>query len=366
VRLENVGIIFPGIVEMSKPTSVDVLAKKKEVLKEKKAIISDKKECEEEVQKSGSGYELNRALLSLENNKRHLEKAVDDLESFSKRDAQFKLQAMTLQQQKQGEIEKADAALDYAKKALEMAQTRHAATISQIELKYEARTDKKTEIVEREYEKIKARVSNFEGKVAMCQLVIDKLQNFKPKPLIRVEFQEKKLDREVEFIEEVEAMNDVQQKDRDAYFNKLVPSKPVWEKSWSREERELEEMRKGALADAKKQEREVAREQKQLDMNRELEKARKLEEFRAKEATEEKEYKPDEGSDDEPTQEEIDEAARKVRESYRKTQYSTPTNLLESRPLTKPVTNPQFPLTQMVRLSSSGKPMKSIKVALAR
>jgi uncharacterized protein YaaN involved in tellurite resistance len=63
-------------------------------------------------------------------------------------------------------------------------------------LKYEARTDKKTEIVEREYEKIKARVSNFEGKVAMCQLVIDKLQNFKPKPLIRVEFQEKKLDRE--------------------------------------------------------------------------------------------------------------------------------------------------------------------------
>ena len=75
---------------------------------------------------------------------------------------------------------------------------------------------------------------------------------------------------------------------------------------------------------------------------------------------------PDERSDDEPTQEEIDAAARKVRESYRKTQYSTPTNLLESRPLTKPVTNPQIPLTQMVRLSSSGKPMKSVKVALAR
>jgi hypothetical protein len=52
-------------------------------------------------------------------------------------------------------------------------------------------------------------------------------------------------------------------------------------------------------------------------------------------------------SDDEPTQEQIDEAARKVRESYKKP-------------------NPQIPLTQMVRLSSSGKPMKSVKVALAR
>jgi len=52
-------------------------------------------------------------------------------------------------------------------------------------------------------------------------------------------------------------------------------------------------------------------------------------------------------SDDEPTQEEIDEAARKVRESYKKP-------------------NPQTPLTQMVRLSSSGKPMKSVKIALAR
>jgi len=200
----------------SKLSSTERLAAQKEKLKEKMDVINDKKECETTIATSNLGWELARAIAGLEANRSHLATADRLLQQYNEKEASKEtlLTSATI---------KRDNAIAAANAAFELATTKRDNAISAANAAYRLTADKTDGKLSQEYSLLSDRVKRFEAAVKLSEENVKRLQDNKPKGLVRVEFAAKKLERGLGFIDDVDAMNKKQEQDRDAYMAKMVP-----------------------------------------------------------------------------------------------------------------------------------------------
>jgi len=182
----------------SKLSSSERLAAQKEKLKEKMDVINDKKECENTLAATTLNWELTRAIAGLEANRSHLATADRLLQQYN-----------TKEEDKESLLTVATTKRDNAIKAANDA--------------YELAVKKLNGKLSEQYTLLSDRVKRFEAAVKLSEENVKRLQDNKPKGLVRVEFAAKKIERGLGFIGDVDAMNKKQEQDRDAYMAKMVP-----------------------------------------------------------------------------------------------------------------------------------------------
>jgi len=200
----------------TKLSSTERLAAQKEKLKEKMEVINDKKECENTLATTTLNWELTRAIAGLEANRSHL--AISDrlLQQYNEKEASKETLLSSA-------ITKRDNVIAAANAAFELATTKRDNAIKAANDAYKLASNKTDGKLSQEYTLLSDRVKRFEAAVKLSEENVKRLQDNKPKGLVRVEFAAKKIERGLGFIGDVDAMNKKQEQDRDAYMAKMVP-----------------------------------------------------------------------------------------------------------------------------------------------
>ena len=210
---------------MDPTTSEGKIFKMKDKAVEKMKVLMDKKECEEVCVTQNKGYELTRAIGGLEANKRHLNAAEDELARCIDEEGDID----SLENAKQLEIAAAD-------NALKAAEIKHTNLLASIESKYQLKAKNFVSKFDKKRSArrllLEARVKRFEEAVKGSENHIHLLETNVPKSLIRATYAAKPVERQLEFVKEVEEMSAIQQLDRDAYFNKFKKKAKVIATEW--------------------------------------------------------------------------------------------------------------------------------------
>jgi hypothetical protein len=104
-----------------------------------------------------------------------------------------------------------------------------------LEVKYSGKVSKAAKKCSDKMTLLEQRVKRYEGAVTLSLESVDRLQNNKPKAIIRAEYAAKKPERDLQFVKQVEEMNDFQAATRDKksqsavqnYSDSVKPEAPV-------------------------------------------------------------------------------------------------------------------------------------------
>jgi hypothetical protein len=195
----------------------------KEKAKAKLQTIQDKIDCNTEIAENNLGYELTRALAGLQANEEHLRVARENLKQCIKDEEELD----TLLEETDTSLEEAKTLLKttYDAKLAKLSAT-YKKELAELEQKHSGKFKKTVKKTSDRMTLLLQRVSKWEGSVTVSKDSVERLQNNKPKAIIRAEFEAKKPERDLAYVRTIEEMNAYQAKTRDAKSSVAVESYP--------------------------------------------------------------------------------------------------------------------------------------------
>ena len=200
-------------------SSNERLALERSKLNSKMEVITDKMDVEATIGGQTIGWQLNRATAGYNANKSHLETAQQLLQDFQESDID---------------------------KILETARYKRDTAIESANREYGLAVKKVTAKTEAQHKILKARVQRYEEAVNISAKSLEQLQQNKPRGLIRVEGAAKKVERELQAIDEISQMNKRQEASRDKPVD--VTNIPKWLEEIG-EDKDMEQLRADARKD---------------------------------------------------------------------------------------------------------------------
>jgi len=201
------------------------VSKMKDKAVEKMKVLMDKKECEEVIAEQTVGYELGRARRGLEANKNHLKAAEKELMICIEEETAIEETVTSFEDAEKNEIEAAE-------NAFKAAEAKYKTLITAIKFKYSKKAKSTTKKHSARRTILEAKVQRFEEAIRSSEENVHLLETNVPKSLIRATYAAKPIERQLEFVKEVEEMSAIQQLDRDAYFNKFKKKAKVIAAEW--------------------------------------------------------------------------------------------------------------------------------------
>lgn len=183
-----------------------------EKAKSKLLDTQDKIACATEISNSNLGYELTRALSGLEANKEHLRVAEELLELCRKEEDS--LLGMSDTVGKSLETEQIILQNTYETNLAKL-KANFERDMLALQAKYSGKVSKAAKKCSDKMSLLEQRVKRYEGAVALSLQSVERLQNNKPKAIIRAEYAAKKPERDLQFVKQVEEMNEFQASTRD-------------------------------------------------------------------------------------------------------------------------------------------------------
>jgi hypothetical protein len=217
----------------------------KEKAKAKLQTIQDKIDCNTEIAENNLGYELSRAIAGRDANEEHLRVAkellqkcedeeLDVINMSEDSDETYKLQKEMYEKTHKSTVDRAKAIYD---REMDILKASYDATLlkaesnlekdmSLLDLKFKKQFGKAVKKTSERMTMLLQRVSRCEGALKVSIENVERLQNNKPKAVIRAEFEAKKPERDLAFVRTIEEMNAHQDATRDVKSSVAVESYP--------------------------------------------------------------------------------------------------------------------------------------------
>ena len=193
-------------------SSSQTLYRLKEKAKMKLQDAQDKMECATEITESNLGYELTKALSGLDANKEHLRIAKELLTACEQEENSL----LELAEETDATIEEQKAVLKTSYDAnIAKITASYNKALSDLEAKYSGKFKKTAKKTSEKMLLLQQRVARYEGALKLSIENVERLQNNKPKAIIRAEYASRKPERDLQFVRTIEELNKQQEQSRD-------------------------------------------------------------------------------------------------------------------------------------------------------